>query len=80
MTINQYFHSNELPKCCKRQCLQSKERDSTNKSGEKGTAGRLGQALPPGVEGGDTGEKSDGKTCKSGRNTELENSQVCGAR
>ena len=43
-------------------------------------AGRLGQALPPGVEGGGTGEKSDGKTCKSGRNTELENSQVCGAR
>ena len=80
MTINQYFHSNELPKYCKRQCLQSKERDSTKKSGEKGTAGRLGQALPPGVEGGDTGEKSDGKTCKSGRNTELENSQVCGAR
>ena len=47
---------------------------------KKAGAGRLGQALPPGVEGGGTGEKSDGKTCKSGRNTELENSQVCGAR
>ena len=36
MTINHYFHSDELPKCCRRQCLQSKERNSTNKSGEKG--------------------------------------------